>query len=92
MVEAVSIDSPELEKKEWACINPLLFKYATGFFLNNHAMAEMNGCCRNFQEDQAIASLRIDFMASDDIMIDAKVSMAGIETAYGKNRIKIIPS
>ena len=35
MVEAVSADSPEMEKKKWICMDPLLFKNATGFFLEN---------------------------------------------------------
>ena len=91
MVEAVSMDSPEMKKKEWICMDPLLFKNATGFFLKNHAMAEMTGHCANFRKDQAIASIHIDFTASDGTMIDAKVSMAGIETAYGKKQNKSYP-
>lgn len=91
MVEAVSADSMETEKKEWICMDPLLFKNATGFFLENHSMAEMAGHYTNFRKDQAIASIHIDFTA-DGTMIDAKVSMAGIETAFGKNRTRAVPS
>ena len=91
MVEAVSADSPEMEKKEWICMNPLLFKNATGFFLENHSMAEMAGHYTNFRKDQVIASIHIDYTASDGTMIDAKVSMAGIETALGKKQDKSCP-
>lgn len=86
MVEAISADSMETEKKEWICMNPSLFKNAAGFFLESHAMAEIAGCCADFKKDQAIAATRIDFTASDGTMIDVKVSMEGMNTAYGRKQ------
>ena len=41
MVEAVSADSLELEKKDWICINPLLLKNAAEFFLGSYSMPEI---------------------------------------------------
>lgn len=84
MVEAVSADSLEQEKKDWTCINPLLLKNAVEFFLNSYSMVEIARCYPNFKKDQIIASQCIDFIASDGTMIDLKVLNTGLEAAYGR--------
>lgn len=84
MVEAVSADSLELEKKDWTCINPLLLKNAVEFFLSSYSMVEIARCYPNYKKDQIIASQCIDFIASDGTMIDLKVLNTGLEAAYGR--------
>ena len=84
MVEAVSADSLELEKKDWTCINPLLLKNAVEFFLSSYSMVEIARCYPNYKKDQIIASQCIDFIASDGTMIDLKVLNTGVEAAYGR--------
>ena len=86
MVEAVSADSLELEKKDWICINPLLLKNAAEFFLGSYSMPEITRCYPNYKKDQIIASQCIDFIASDGTMIDLKVLKTGVETAYGRKQ------
>lgn len=91
MVEAVSADSLELEKKDWTCINPLLLKNAVEFFLNSYSMVEIARCYPNYKKDQIIASQCIDFIASDGTMIDLKVLKTGVETAYRRKQDKNYP-
>ena len=86
MVEAVSADSLELEKKDWICINPLLLKNAAEFFLGSYSMPEITRCYPNYKKDQIIASQCIDFIASDGTMIDLRFLKTGVDTAYGRKQ------
>lgn len=87
IVEAVSADSPEQKRKVWLCTNPLLFEETIAFFLENNAMAKMFNCHRNCIRNHATTSIRTDFFITDSgTMIDLKVSMAGIDTAYGEKQ------
>lgn len=91
MIEAVSIDNPEQERKGWICISPILLEDAVNFFLLKNIMDKMTGSFKNYSRDQKIASLYLDFVTDNGIMIELKDSFAGINAAFTRTQQKSPP-